>query len=43
MCNLKNEMNELIYKTETDITDIENKHGYVRGKGVGKDKLGMWD
>ena len=29
-------MNELIYKAETDITDIENKHSYVRGKGVGK-------
>ena len=29
-------MNELIYKTETDITDLENKHSYVRRKGVGK-------
>ena len=36
MWNLKNKMNELIYKTETDITDIENEHSYVRGKWMGK-------
>ena len=43
MWNLKNEMNELIYKTETDITDIENEHSYVRVRGWGRDKLGIWD
>ena len=36
-------MNELIYKTETDITDIENEHSYVRVRGWGRDKLGIWD
>ena len=27
---LKNDTSELIYKTEIDLTNIENKHGYQR-------------
>ena len=41
MWNLKNDTNELIYKTETRRTDIENK--LMVTKVVGGDKLGGWD
>ena len=40
MWNLNNDTIELIYKKETDLETIENKHGYQRGKGQGSDKLG---
>ena len=47
MCNLKkqkNDTNELIYKAETRLMDIENKLTVTqRGKGSGRDKLGVWD
>ena len=44
MWNLKNNTNELIYKTETDSTDIENKLMVTKGEsGGGRDKLGVWD
>ena len=35
MWNLKNGTNELIYKTEIESIDVENKHGYRGGKGMG--------
>ena len=41
MWNLKNNTNELIYKTETD-SQRKQTYGYQRGKG-GRDKLGVWD
>ena len=31
---IKNDINELIYKTETDLTDIENKLWLPKGKCV---------
>ena len=42
MWNLKNDTNEFIYKTETD-SQRKQAYGYQRGKGVGRDKLGVWD
>ena len=33
MWNLKYDINELIYKTETDSTNIDNRH-VVKGNGV---------
>ena len=36
----KNDTNELIYKTETD---LENKHGYQRRNVEMRDKLWVWD
>ena len=40
----KNDTNELIYKTETRLMDIENKLTVTqRGKGSRRDKLGVWD
>ena len=38
---LKNDTNELIYKTNID-SDIENKHDYYRQE-AGRDKLEVWD
>ena len=35
MWNLKNDTNELIYKTETDSTDIENKFMVTKGETWG--------
>ena len=35
MWNLKNDTNELIYKTETRRTDIENKLMITKGKAGG--------
>ena len=46
MWNLKKkkDTNELIYKIETRLRDIENKLIVTqRGKGTGRDKLGVWD
>ena len=43
MQNLKkNDTNKLIYKTET-LTDLENKLMITRGKGMRREKLGIWD
>ena len=43
MWNLKkNDTNELIYKTEID-SQTENKLVVTKGKGRGKEKLGLWD
>ena len=39
MWNLKNDTNELIYKTETD---LENKLMVTKGERLGEDKLGVW-
>ena len=33
MWNLKYDTNELIYKTETDFTDIENRLVVAKGRG----------
>ena len=38
---IKNDINELIYKTETD-SQISKTYGYQRGN-KGGDKLGVWD
>ena len=40
MRNLK-EKNELIYKTETDSQTSKTNLGLPRGKGRGRDKLGL--
>ena len=43
MVSLKNDTNELIYKTET-LTDLENQvYGYQREGVKGRDRLGVWD
>ena len=43
MWNLKNNTNELIYKTHVD-SRRKQTYGYQRGKrGGGRDKLGVWD
>ena len=39
----KNDTNELIYKTETDLIDFENKPMVAKGETWGRDKLGAWD
>ena len=39
MWNLKNDTNEWIYKTDSQI----HKLMIPKGKGEGKDKLGIWD
>ena len=39
----KNDTNELIYETGTD-SQTENKFMFTKGgRGVGRDKLGVWD
>ena len=43
MWNLKYDTDELIYKIENRLTVIENKLLVTKGKGGGKDKLGVWD
>ena len=44
MWNLKYDTNELIYETETDSKDIENKLMVTKGeRGWGRDKVGVWD
>ena len=43
MWNLKYDINELIYETETD-SDLENRLVAAKGdRGWGKDGLGVWD
>ena len=40
---LKYDANELTYETETD-SDIENRSVVTKGeRGLGEDKLGVWD
>ena len=41
MWNLKNNTNESIYKTETEWQ--AEKTNLPKGKGGGRDKLGVWD
>ena len=41
MWNLKNDTNELIYKTETDYR-YRKMYGYQRGKVGRRNKLGIW-
>jgi len=40
---LKKGINELTYKMEIELTDAENKYGYQRVRGQGRDKLGDWN
>ena len=40
---LKNDTNELIYKTETDSQTEKIILWFPKGKGGGRDKLGVWD
>ena len=40
---LKNDTNELIYKTETDSETLKTNSWLPKGKGWGRDKLGVWD
>ena len=42
ICESKNDTNELIYKTETDL-DTENKCMVTKRKRQGRDQLGVWD
>ena len=39
----KNDTNELIYKTEIDSQTQKTNSLLPKGKGVGRDKLGIWD
>ena len=39
----KNGTNELMYKTETDSQTLKTKLWLPKGKGGGRDKLGVWD
>ena len=43
MWNLKNDINELIYKTETDSQTQKTNLWLPKGKGQGRDKLGGQD
>ena len=44
MWNLKYDMNELIYKTETDSQTLKTNLWLPKGKMAGgRDKLGVWD
>ena len=43
MWNLKNDTNELIYKTEIDSQTLKTHLWLPKGKGGGRDKLGVWD
>ena len=40
---LKSDTNELIYKTETDSQTSKTNLWLPKGKGGGRDKLGVWD
>ena len=40
--NLKNDTNELIYKT-SKLTDVENKLVVTKGERQERDILGVWD
>ena len=40
----KDDTNELIYKTETDLETLQTNLWLPKGKGGGgRDKLGVWD
>ena len=41
--DLKYDTNELIYKTETDSQTQKTTLWLPKGKGWGRDKLGVWD
>ena len=41
--NLKYDTNELICKTETDSQTEKTNLWLPKGKGEGRDKLGVWD
>ena len=43
MWNVKNDTNELIYKTETDSQTWKTNLWLPKGKGMRRDKLGIWD
>ena len=43
MWNLKNDTNELIYKTEIDSQTQEKCLWLPKEKRLGRDKLGAWD
>ena len=43
MKNLKNYINELIYKTETDSQKLKPNLWLPKGKGQVRDRLGLWD
>ena len=44
MCNLKeNDTHELIYKTGTDSQTQRTNLWLPEGKGVGTERLGVWD
>ena len=44
MWNLKYDTNELIYETETDSGDIENRFVVAKGEGGWeREGLGIWD
>ena len=43
MWNLKYDKNELIYNTETDSQTQKTNLWPPKGKGMGRDKLGVWD
>ena len=43
MWNLKYDTNELIYETETDSETQKTNLWLPKGKGDGRDKLGVWD
>ena len=40
---IKNDTNEFIYKTETDLRISKTNYGYQRGNMGGRDKSGAWD
>ena len=42
-CDIKNRMNELIYKKKNRVTDVENKLMVTKGESGEKDKLGDCD
>ena len=43
MWNVKNDTDELIYKTERDSQTQKTNLWLPKGKGKGRDKLGVWD
>ena len=42
MWNLKNDTNGLVYKTETELTHLENKLMVTRKEGWERERLGVW-
>ena len=43
ICESKNNINEIIYKTETDSQMQKTHYWLPKGKGEGRDKLRVWD